>query len=71
MREELELLPECPFFMEFKGKNVYCEGTVPGSTLGLHFNRPKDFKKFKTAYCCSMNYENCPMARMLYSKYGE
>ncbi len=65
-----ELLPECPFYeMEFK-RGVKCEGLTEGSCIRLNFLREKSFRKHREAYCCSMNWETCPIAKMLNAKYG-
>ncbi len=70
-REELELLPECPFYIRESPRRVVCEGLVEGSTLCLNFNRRARMGAFHRAYCCSMDYSKCPIAKVLFAKYEE
>lgn len=64
-----ELLPECPFYIAEGKRGVRCEGLVKGSSLRLNFNREKSFLHFRENHCCSMQWEQCPIARMLDAKY--
>lgn len=70
MSQEFELLPECPFWEEFRTKEVRCEGLDVHSATVLRFNKPRFLDKHKRTFCCSMAYESCPVARMLFAKYG-
>jgi len=66
---QFELLPECPFYMIEGKKGVKCESPVKGSSLGLNFRMEKSFNRFRDAYCYSMDWEKCPIAKMLNDKY--
>lgn len=64
-----ELLPECPFYQRELGKAVVCEGLEPGSVVKLEFRRGDSLSRYKGRFCCSMNWESCPIAKILTAKY--
>ncbi len=66
-----ELLPECPFYLSETGKSVVCEGLSEHNVLELKFSRSTYFRTHKENFCCSMNYETCPIGKMLFAKYEE
>ena len=67
--ENLELLPECPFYDQEVRRRIKCESPFEGSILQVSFGADKGFKEHREAYCCSMNWEKCPIAKMLNDKY--
>lgn len=71
MLDEMEVLPECPFFRHQKRDYVECEGMDSFSVLRSHYRRRKRLQAQLTQYCCSMNYTNCPVGKMLFAKYEE
>ena len=71
MNKEFELLPECPFCLDFKKNQIICEGVNDHSEAVLKFSRTRFMKEYQEGYCCSMNFGKCPVAKMLYSKYED
>ncbi len=71
MKKEYELLPECPFCLDFKPNRIICEGVNDHSEVVLKFSRPRFLKEHQEGYCCSMNFGQCPVAKMLYNKYED
>ena len=71
MTKEYELLPECPFCLDIKTKQILCEGVNEHNELKLDFFRPRFMKEYLEQYCCSMNFTQGPVAKMLYSKYED
>ena len=65
-----EILPECPFYDHEFRRGVKCEGLSEKSFIRLCFPKEEDFKEHRLSYCCSMNWEKCPIAKMLNAKYG-
>ena len=64
-------LVECPFYVELEKHHVQCEGIEEGSSLQVNFISRKDRLAFMDRYCRSMDWEKCPIAKMLYAKYEE
>ena len=61
--------PECPFLLYFKKNHIACEGLYSGAMLRLDFRQSEALEEHKDKFCCSMNWEKCPIARMLYEKH--
>ena len=70
-QQELELLPECPFYLYEKSKSVICEGISDHSIVELRFKGPANLRGHMQKFCCSMDYEGCPVGKMLFEKYKE
>lgn len=62
------ILARCPFYQTSWKKNIFCEGAFGGSTIHVRFNHPED--GYTGKYCCN-NWNNCPIARMLWAKYDD
>ena len=62
----------CPFYKNDDGSNkIKCEGLVDNSTIGLSFQRPRDFRRQMEVFCCD-RYICCEIYRMLMdNKYEE
>lgn len=61
----------CPFYHNEESLILFCEGVAKDSTLQNAFRRASDKREFKATYCCSMDgHKKCPLAEMLYKKYG-
>ena len=69
----------CPFFCEIHAAQydhaeiiIKCEAPVGFKSLFMTLGSPKKKKEYLTKHCCSFEYIQCPVARMLLStKYGE
>ncbi len=70
-REINELLPQCPFYQFEREKTVVCEGIVEHSFSEQKFTRERFLQAHKEEFCCSMNYTNCPLGKLLFAKYEE
>ena len=66
-----ELLPECPFYIRDSDRSVVCEGLIEHSVMTMTFKRSARKKAFCEKTCCSMDYGNCPIAKVLFAKYEE
>ena len=71
-KKELRQEPvQCPFYRQDDGfSRVHCEGIVEGSTIGLIFQRKKDFELQKRVFCCE-HYRKCEIYGVLWRKYEE
>ena len=69
MESDMKKLPECPFFDHLWDRRVVCEGLYEDSALNLRFKKRKKLTEHLDRYCCSMDWEQCPIAKMLYAKY--
>lgn len=68
--KKMQPLPECPFYLEEFRRGVRCEGVTEESTVRLCFPNDETFRAYRDSCCYSMNWENCPIAKMLHGKYG-
>ena len=57
----------CPFYSQEQPRALFCEGPFPGSSLRLGFRGSA--RNHKQRYCCA-DWEDCPLARMLWAGYG-
>lgn len=57
---------QCPFYKQEDEKMIYCEGVTDETAIHLAFTG--SIKKYKEHYC-SRRWENCLIAKMLWSKY--
>lgn len=63
---------ECPFYCteSQSEKRIYCEGITKATTTQIGFRGLERMKRHKELYC-NGRYKECPIAIMLYRKYGE
>lgn len=69
MELEGKKLVECPFYRKNVEKGVRCEGLKGSSSLQVNFISRKQRQEFMDKCCCSMDWEKCPLAKILYAKY--
>ena len=62
-------LVECPFYRKNVEKGIRCEGLRGSTSLQVNFLSLRQRKDFMEGHCCSMDWENCPLAKVLYAKY--
>lgn len=60
----------CPFYHREDEVGIYCEGVNDDSSIKLIHYSSDEKKRYRRRYCCK-EYKRCPIARMLYKKYGE
>ena len=61
----------CPFYRYEEPRAVYCEGMDPGSTIKLYYEKDVDVLiKYKAKFC-KLDWEKCPVARMLIEKLNQ
>lgn len=60
----------CPFYHREDEVGIYCEGVNDDSSIKLIHCSSESKKRYRRQYCCK-EYKRCPIARMLYKKYGE
>lgn len=59
----------CPFYKSFAKQNIKCEGLFKRSSISLSTQDINSIKDWKKNFCESINYTNCPIAKMLTEKY--
>lgn len=57
---------QCPFYHANDKNLIYCEGVTDNTIIHLAF--PGSAAKYKDYYCCH-KWEECLIAKMLWSKY--
>lgn len=64
----------CPYYVKSDQNSITCEGLEDQSSNNSFrqwFRWPKKKQKWKQGYCCSFDYEQCPISQMIeQSKYG-
>lgn len=59
---------QCPFYKAEYGSAIYCEGAIDGSEIRSVFSGKLLLAKHKRTHCYG-EWERCPIAKMLWSKY--
>lgn len=65
-RLRVNYMAQCPFYVSENGTTIRCEGVSENNNIELVFSGNAD--KYKDQYCTD-DWENCLIARMLWSKY--
>lgn len=60
----------CPFYHREDEVGIYCEGVNDESTIKLLYPSREAKGRYRRENC-SKSYKKCPIAVMLYQKYGE
>lgn len=60
----------CPFYHKEDGNGIHCEGVSEDTTIKL-IHQSSEAKKQHRRHYCSRGYKKCPIAIMLYKRYGE
>ena len=61
---------ECPFYHREDECGIYCEGVNDESSIKL-IHPSREAKRRYRMSVCSKQYKKCPIAVMLYRKWGE
>jgi len=70
MKHNVSPMALCPFYRYYERHKIVCEGVQEDATIHMAFGNPNDRKDYERARCCG-DYKKCPVAQMLYRKWGE
>lgn len=59
----------CPFYHKDERQRVMCEGIFPGTSIHNVFSSEPKKNVYMKTVCCR-DYKKCPIATMLYEKWG-
>ena len=59
----------CPFYHFYERHKICCEGVIENSSIHLAFASPEARREYEKKFC-DVEYRKCPVAKMLYEKYG-
>jgi hypothetical protein len=68
MKQTNGLPPVCPFYRSEGLKTIRCEGIISGE-LTHRFDEPESQRAFRSRFCGTFDYPECPHAALLLRKY--
>ena len=71
MKHYVSKYAQCPFYHKEDQRKLFCEGVEKGTAIQLSFDTNVHHKDYKQELCCSPNWKDCRIAKMLEEKYGE
>ena len=61
----------CPFFIREYSKSVSCEGLSERDEIIYKFGSEPAKNAHQRKYCFGYNFTRCPIAKVIFDKYGE
>lgn len=71
MKHNMSAVPLCPFYKDEDRQRIFCEGVAGSAALHVTFSVPNERKEFGLTHCRSWDWEQCPVAVMLWQQYDD
>ena len=70
-KHDVTPLAICPFYKHTEKQRICCEGVEGSASTHVSFSVPDDRKQYEMTHCRCWSWEECPVAKMLWSGYED